>query len=270
MAAAGDSPAALETKLETIQTTFGSVRALVHRRNPEAEPAPFVVIMVPGNPGVVECPIGKFHSHTPGMRAISDVLWSAQQPYIQFDFCGVGLSAPDGPSMEDTSVWRIDDASDPRWLYKDRGLSDIVSWARKHVHERVVLCCWNWSGYAARDIVKSGELSGFVSISLPYNILMLCKMRGDEAAYTEMKGHFEDFVPNAACRALYVCGSKDAMCPVPHIKRLNKKRGDQAIIHVIDQTKDEHLSSDDKFNLVGHEADAAQTIGTWLANLALN
>eukprot|EP00413_Alexandrium_margalefii_P027978 CAMPEP_0204574382 /NCGR_PEP_ID=MMETSP0661-20131031/40569_1 /ASSEMBLY_ACC=CAM_ASM_000606 /TAXON_ID=109239 /ORGANISM="Alexandrium margalefi, Strain AMGDE01CS-322" /LENGTH=278 /DNA_ID=CAMNT_0051582903 /DNA_START=50 /DNA_END=886 /DNA_ORIENTATION=+ len=255
-----------EPSFERIETRFGSIGALAHRRPPAAGRAPFAVVLAPGNPGVIECPIGKYHSHHPGLAAIAGALRWAGVAFLQFDWTGILLSAPGEPTG-DVSRWQITDAIDPEWLYQDRGLGEVVAWAREQLSDRVVLCCWNWSGYAARDLVTSGTLHGFASVSMPYNILMVAKNRGDERSYQRMKDHFEHFIPNAACRSLYVCGNQDAMCPIMHIRRLNKKRDSgEVTIHEVNQ-KGENRSSDDNFCMVGHEEEVAAVVVAWLGGL---
>jgi hypothetical protein len=253
-----------EPAFEYIETAFGKVGALVHRRRggaPSATPD-YAVVLSPGNPGVIECEVGKYHSHTPGLLAIGDVLKSTGVPFIQFDFAGVGLSAPDGPFQ---GTWRVEGGDDPEYNYQSRGINEVVAWARANLCNRIVLCCWNWSGYAARELITSdSSLAGFVSVSMPYNIIMLALRQGDQVSHDRMKAHFENFIPNTLCKALYVCGNQDAMCPVNQMKRLNKTRtaGD-VVIHEINQ-KGEGRSSNDNFNMVGHEGEVADAIFSWM------
>lgn len=252
-----------EASFEYLETRFGPVGALIHRGTPTAS-FDYAVVLVPGNPGVSECEVGKFHSHTPGLSAIASALRTNGVPFLQFDFTGVGLSAKDGPFKGD---WVAYGADDPEFLYQDRGIADVVAWAREHLHDRIVLCCWNWSGWAAQNLVTSNSLYGYVSVSMPYNILMVAQMRGDQHSHDRMKAIYEHFIPNVDCKSLYVCGNQDAMCPVHHIRRLNKKRKEgDVMIYEVNQ-KGEGRSSDDNFNMVGHEEEVAGVLVNWMKNL---
>merc|ERR1712217_362048 len=165
--------------------------------------------------------------------------------------------------------WWVEGGDDPDFLWDNRGINDVVGWARANLSDHIVLCCWNWSGWAAQKVVTSNSLHGFVSVSMPYNILMVAQMRGDQHHHDRMKLIYEHFIPNVDCKSLYVCGNQDAMCPLNHIRRLNKKRKEgDVMIYEVNQ-KGEGRSSDDNFNMAGHEEEVAGVILTWVKNSIL-
>lgn len=240
-------------ELETHEMTIGHLKAVVTRR-PEGEPkAPFVVVMLPGNPIV-----NSYNCNMPLPVAVNEAFGAAGFPVVRFDWDGVGMNKPG--SHEPT---------------QDYGASFQDSWvmyeyALKNLGERVILCSWNFSGTVASKIILQNwpGVYALVSLSFAYKQWEFVARFVHEIAGLGLKSDFEEH-NQLTVPALYVFGNRDVHTPEDIVQEIVGARPDGgagAEVRVIDQS-DQKLVSTEYFMMKGKESEVAHTCASWLSNL---
>jgi len=262
-AAAGRAAAEEEPALEQRWEGIGSAVAMVYRPPGDAR-VPLAVVLVPGNPGVDVVGPGTYHAFSPGLLAIGEALEQAGVPFVRYDYEGIGLSAPGGPT-DDQGRWAA-----PAAAATERNTREVLGWARHCLSDHVVACCWNYGACDAAHVGVEGGLHGLISVSLGYNVYMSYYVMGRREEGERLKGWYDDFNRRMACKTMYVVGSMDkSMTPLGHIRRFIKERSDggkNATLHIIEQ-KGMQLSNDDYFRLKGSEQEVARACTTWIQGL---
>lgn len=194
------------------QERIGDLGASVWRRPVGAKPAPYAVVLCPGNPGVM---FGAAHAGSTLMVTLAEAFGAAGFPVVLFDYLGVGMSAIGG-ATEDPNKWQT-----PWDPIKD--VCTASDWAKKEkLGDRIVACGYSFGASQGMSATLSGSADVYISLSTGTRVWMFFQSEEEKTQTKEsMKGHSA-----LSCKALYVIGDKDRMTPEKEVQALVKARSD--------------------------------------------
>lgn len=207
------APVQARPELVLNATNFNGIGLEAWGRPEGAERAPLAVVCMSGNPAMQ---FGSSHAKAPLISAVVKAMREARIPVVSFDYKGVGMSAPGGPTT-DAKKWSIPDNAETT-----RNTAAIIALAKEHLADKLVLCGYSYGSSQAFVQMLAGEGHAFISLSLGFKVFMFMP---DPASQQAIKDEMEKQM-ELKCRVLYVVGEKDRMTPLNEVQRLANGRSD--------------------------------------------